>query len=72
MYKMAPVSHAQTAMVSRYVEARRMRFDNGFQARDLCMVYRTRGRLLIKTLPGLGLECRWLGRNTSEDEGPYA
>jgi hypothetical protein len=71
MYELTPITPTQIGMVKRILVERRREMRNGFETRDLVLIYRMKGRNLAKDLPGIGRECKWLDRRTDEDSGPY-
>lgn len=71
MYRMAPIKRPQLNMARNYLASRKLTPDDGFEIRDICMLYRVKGRYIAKELPGIGKECKWLDRKTDEDMGPY-
>ena len=68
-----PVSSTTPAlvdMIMRFYEFRgyELEDEEGFWPRDICVLYRMKGRILANHLPGIGAEAKWLGRKTDDYE----
>jgi hypothetical protein len=67
MYRMAPIAKPQLRMVLDHLETIGREPAKGFTARDLVLMRRVKGRMLVRILPGLGAPSRWLERKTDDD-----